>query len=238
MDIYEQLELPTACRVGKTIFKKTFLADASLTKADRKLFDERVGKIVWQYCLKPANSNIRAYKDDLREYPELEILEVTVRDEKGLTHLAELILRAIPYPMLLFFRYRERFQLWLAQERINQADPAKNMMEETLSTEWLAAEDSLWPALSWRNVAGTDFFAVYTALYDAVSCDKAKRSLGCADVDSGAAARQLLEQAAALEQQIAHLRAQLRQETQFNRKMELNIAIKRLLRQREALMVK
>jgi hypothetical protein len=53
---------------------------------------------------------------------------------------------------------------------------------------------------------------------------------------SGEEARQLSSDLETLEQEITALRARLKKETQFNRKMELNIAIKQLEQEKRNLM--
>ena len=229
MDIYKQMDLPVASRLDKIVFKKVFLADAFMSKSDCKLFDNQVERVIWKHSLKPDNCNLRVYKDEVREYPEIEIIEVVLRSEKSVARLAEIILRAIPYPMMLVFHLGEQFQLWMAQERVNQNDVAKNILEETLATDWLSDADSLWKTLSWKLLAGSDLYTIYTAIYDAVSFEKAKRTLGQINVVSGAEARQLLERENIIDRQLAQLRSKLKQETQFRCKLELNMAIKRLL---------
>jgi hypothetical protein len=64
-----------------------------------------------------------------------------------------------------------------------------------------------------------------------MSVEKARRELGCNGLD-GAAARQALARDAALAQEIAELRAQMKKELPFQRKAELNMRIKRIEQQR------
>lgn len=232
MSLYEKLRIPAACRVDKTIFKKLFYENISLSTQDRALFTDVVDKVTWVYCLKPETINIKPYQDDVRDYAEVEIVEVSLHEEKGIRRITEIVMRSIPYPMVLVFRLGERVQLWLAHQRTSQNDGERNTLEEIISTPWLEADDSLFDMLDIRQMCFTNYYALYSDIIDAVSVYNAKAVAGADTPMSGEEARQLLAQAEELDGQIATLRAKLKKETQFNRKMELNVQIKRLEEQK------
>lgn len=129
MSFYEALHIPDPCSVDKTIAKKMFLENADLSKADKTLLAASVEKIIWKYCLKTEFIPIQSYQDDTREYPEIEVLEVRLDQKKGLRRLAEIIMRAIPYPMLLVFRLDDQIQVWMAHQRLSLADREKVTLE-------------------------------------------------------------------------------------------------------------
>ena len=72
MDDYSFLNIPDSCYIGSTIYKKLFYENADLSTSDKSLFTDTVSKITWLYCLKPETINIPAYRDELRDYPEIE----------------------------------------------------------------------------------------------------------------------------------------------------------------------
>ena len=83
MDMYKCLNIPDSCFIGNTIYKKLFYENADLSTNDKSLFTDTISKITWLYCLKPETINISAYKDEVREYPEVEVIEVLLhRDYK------------------------------------------------------------------------------------------------------------------------------------------------------------
>lgn len=120
MDIYDVLELPMAARIDRVVPKKQFYDNGDLSSADKKLFDY-VEKIYWRYALKTENSFIQPYRDEEKDYPEIEVLEVNLRAEKQLKRLAEVIIHAIPYPMLLFFTLADKRRLYMGKLRKSQA---------------------------------------------------------------------------------------------------------------------
>lgn len=228
MSFYDRLHIPAACGVDKTIYKKMFYDNADLSKADKALFTDVIDKVSWLYCLNPERIPIRTYLDEVREYPEVEVLEVTLSEEKGLRRIAEIIMRAIPYPMLLVFRLEAWAQVWAAHQRFNLADSEKVTLDEFVSTDWQAADSPLWGALDIRKMRFTNFFDLYTDWVDAISIFSANTLSGAAAELTGEQARQRLARHEETERQVAALRAELKKETQFNRKMELNMEIKEL----------
>lgn len=228
MGFYDALHIPAPCLVDKTIAKKMFSEAGDLSKADRALLSEVVEKITWKYCLKPETIPIQPYADEMRDYPEVEVLEVSLSAEKGLHRLAEIVMRAIPYPMLLVFRLEGRVQVWMAHQRLSLADRDKVTLEDFLSTPWQPEDAPYWTALDIRELRFTNFFDFYTDWVDRLSIRKAQEKVQTTDELTGEEARQLLAQREQVEKEIAALRAELKKETQFSRKVELNMKIKKL----------
>ena len=229
----EQWNLPAACLVDSVVFKKHFYENTDLSAADKKLFTDGIEKIVWQYSIKEENSFIRPYRDDVREYAEVEVFVVQLHHQGKERRIAEILMRAIPYPMLLVLRCADQVQLWAAHQRNSQNDSDKNVLEELQSTTWIPAEE-LDGLFRFEALRKSDFYALYTDMVDAVSTFQAKHLLGRTAL-SGDEARALLQKQEALEAKLTVLRAQLKKETQFNRKVELSMEIKKLEKERENL---
>ena len=228
MENYGYFNIPRSCEVGNTIFKRLFYENMDLPPADKKLFTDTINKITWLYCLKPETINIQPYKDDIRDYPEIEIIEVEISNDTKLRRIAEIIMRTIPYPMLLIFKLEDKIQLHVAPHRTNQNDSSKNTIEEFVSTDWLNNDSSLFEELDIKQMRFTNFYALYSDIVDAISIYNVSRIMPSLPVLTGEEARQLSTSIETLEQEITSLKAKLKKETQFNRKMEINIAIKKL----------
>ena len=228
MGFYDQLQIPAACIVDKTVAKKMFADNSDLSKGDKTLLSEAVEKITWKYCLKNELIPIQPYADEARDYPEVEVLEVSLTAEKGLRRLAEIVMRAIPYPMLLVFRLGKQVQVWMAHQRLSLADREKVTLEEFVSTPWQPEDAPFWAALGIRELRFTNFFDFYTDWVDRLSVQNAQEKMQVSEELTGEEARQLLAQREQMEKEIATLRAELKKETQFSRKVELNMKIKKL----------
>ena len=228
MDTYDFLNIPDSCFIGNTIYKKLFYENADLSTSDKSLFTDTISKITWIYCLKPETINIPAYKDEVRDYPEIEVIEVLVHKDYKLKRIAEIIMRTIPYPMLLVFKWEDEKQLYVAHQRVSQSDSSRNTIEEFISTDWLESDSALFAKLDIKQMRFTNFYALYSDIVDTISIYNLSTIIPTDDNITGAEARELSAKIEDIEQEITSLRARLKKESHFNRKMELNIEIKRL----------
>lgn len=228
MNRYGFLNIPDSCFICSTIFKKLFYENADLSSSDKAIFTENINKITWLYCLKPETINIPPYKDDTRDYPEIEVIEVNVTKDLKLKRIAEIIMRTIPYPMLLIFQFEDKIQLYMAHQRVNQSDSSKNTIEKFICTEWLGGGCPLFEKLDIKQMRFTNFFALYSDIVDVISVYNLSNIMPSTTSLTGVEARKLSEDIESIEQEISVLKAKIKKETQFNRKMELNIEIKKL----------
>jgi hypothetical protein len=234
---YEFFNIPQSCEVKNTIFKKLFYENTDLSTSDKTLFTDVINKITWLYCLKPETINIQLYNDDIREYNEIEFIEVDLNEDRRINRISEIIMRAIPYPMVLIFKLKDKKQLYVAHQRVSQSDSSKNTIEEFISTNWLDGDSALFSKLDIRKMRFTNFFALYSDIVDAISIYKLSDVIADNASITGAEARLLSTQIEEMEGQITSLRSKLKKESQFNRKMELNIEIKKLEQNKNKLLV-
>lgn len=231
---FSSLSLPPSCTLGKTIFKKQFYDNAGLSTADKKLIKNNVEKVIWQYCLKPDTINIQPYVDDEREYIEVQVIEVRLKKEARHQRVAEIILRVIPYPTILQVTYNSYLMIAAGMPRVNQADKQKHTIKEFVFSGWmdtgdLSREDQgFLKSIEVNKLSFTNFFRFYSDFVDKIHLVNAARLAGKAlqSVDPRVAQREY-EEITAIERQLVSLRAQLRKESMFNRKLELNMEIKK-----------
>lgn len=130
--LIQALRLPEGCRVDQRVPKKLLLENGAPTAADKRLITEAIEEIQWVAALKPNTIGVPDYRDTLREYLEIAVLAVTVRGGvKPASHsrLAELLHRAVPYPVLLLLvapqMEGQSLTLSLAHKRWAQNEAAK-----------------------------------------------------------------------------------------------------------------
>ncbi|WP_243112909.1 DUF4391 domain-containing protein [Caproiciproducens galactitolivorans] len=242
--MYDALHIPAACKVDNVIYKKLFYENGVLSAADKKLFSEGIDKITWRYSLKPDNCFVKPYKDATREYGEVELIEVALTRQAGERRIAEIIMRTIPYPMLLVLQCENQTQLWAAHQRSSQNDSEKNVLEEPVCTGWMDSAEfgELSVELDFQTLRHGNFYELYSDLVDRISIHNARELMhnsqciihNCENL-TGEQARELLAKRQATEAKIAALRAELKRETQFNRKVEINMEIKILEKERQTL---
>jgi len=236
--LYDKLAVPDTCHLGKRVFKKLFHENAKLGVTDKKALRDDIDTITWVYTLKPSTIPIRAYEDDRREYLEVAILQVDLKKQKRTRRIAEVMHRAIPYPLLIVYAIETLCALSVGHKRFSQAEKGAIVADDILVTDWI---DTSTPSLVQREfldslevttLPHTHFYAFYSALVERLI------ALDCAGLTGEfhvATARRAIEARRSglaacheLEAQIAEKKAEMKLEAQFNRQVELNLEIKRL----------
>ena len=255
--LYDSLAIPDSCHLGKRVFKKLFDENAELTAGDRKALADDVDTITWQYTLKPSTIQIPVFEDAEREYHEVAVLEAGLKGRAKAARLAEVIHRAIPYPVVLVLSDRvglptsdgttaqaaQHAMLSLATKRLSRAEKSAIVADEFFNTDWLnlsaptPVQAQFLASLSVRGLPHTNFLDFYAAMIDRVLALQASRLSGrfrvVAAGEEREARRRRLSECRSIELQIGALRAAFKAETHFNRQVELNTKIKALQKRLE-----
>jgi len=235
--IIHALALPPETRVEQRVPKKLFVENGAPTAGDKRQINEGISEVLWQAALKPANLGVPAFRDAAREYLEVAVLTVQFRPEAKVTRLVELIHRAIPYPTLLISQHADTVSLSVAHKRWSQGESAKVVIEELRSTAPFrpaaptAEEAQFLARLSLVGLPQTNLFAVYQSWLDSILALEAAQITGAfrqPTAEDSSVLRDQLDARAQGLRELAVLRAQAEKETQLNRRVELNLAIKRL----------
>jgi len=237
-NFYASMGIPDACQLGKRVFKKLFHENARLGATDKKAFREDVDTIVWKYTLKSLTIPIQPYEDDQREYPEIAVLHVSLQTRKRTSRIAEIMHRAIPYPLLIVFAFENLCALSTAHKRFSQGEKGAIVAEDFMLTDWIdlsnptPVQKDFMASLAIANLPHSNFFAFYSAYVDRlVALDRA-RLTGEYRLESEPvklrARRDMLVACHDLERRIEQFRTAIRKETQFNRQVEMNTKMKDL----------
>ena len=235
--VIDALALPADACVNQRVPKKLLLEQGAPTAADKRQIQDGLEELFWVAALKPTNIAVPEFRDDVREYLEIAVLTATLRSAGKPTRLLELIHRAIPYPVVLIAAHSSAVNLSLAHKRWSQGERGEIVIEDVQSTTAFdpdaptAVEASFLASLSISSLPSRDLFALYQGWLDRVTGLKAAQIIGVfAPSDSPDRASTLGENLgthARLQREIAALRAQAEKERQLNRRVELNIEIKR-----------
>jgi len=236
MNEYDFLGLPDTCKVNKTIFKNMFYEVAGVSRADKKLFTDVIEKVTWLYNLRPDTINVFTYKDEEKDYSEIEVIEVTLKEEKSLDRIAEVIMMAIPYAMLLVFRKDDSYKFYVAQHVTSKADFSKNVLGELISSDWQIKESDLLKNLDFKGFRFSNYYDMYIDIVDAISIFNAQKLIDSKQNLTGEEARAVSDKINTIDTEIENLKAMTKKETQFNRKMELNIKIQNLVKEKKKIM--
>ncbi|HEL3014596.1 TPA: DUF4391 domain-containing protein [Stenotrophomonas maltophilia] len=249
-DVVAALCLPDSARVDQRVPKKLLLENGAPTAADKRLINDHIEEIHWLAALKPNTIGVPSYRDAQCEYLEIAVLAVTLRGTvkpASLARLAELVHRAVPYPVLLLVQ-GPALTLSLAHKRWAQNEAGKVVLEgdpvlaslSHITEDAATVEDAIVPeiesafvqSLSIARQPQTTLHALYQGWMERVWALQAARLTGTYQADTtpeqAAARRQALTDCERLENEIGRLRAQAAKEKQLARQVELNLTLKRV----------
>lgn len=236
--VINAFSIPPDAHVDQRVPKKLLLEQDIPTAADKRQIHDGIEEIIWVAALKPTSIGVPAFRDDVREYLEIAVLTVRFRIAAKPPRLIELIHRAIPYPVLLVAEHAETVSLSLAHKRWSQGEIGKVVIEDVrrtvpFRTETPTTEESLFLAsLALSGLPSRNLFTLYQGWLDRVAALEAARITGAFappdSADRATALRDSLDDHARLQRDIVMLRAQTEKEKQLNRRVELNLEIKRL----------
>lgn len=245
-DLILALELPDSSRVDQRVPKKLLVENGAPTSADKRLINDGIEEIQWLAALKPNTIGVPAYRDDVREYLEITVLAVTPRVTASkptqLSRLAQLVHRAVPYPVLLIQHSGQRVALSLAHKRGSQNEAGKVVLEDSVVTAHLpddaptaAAFSAFMDSLALTGQPRSSLHALYQGWIDCVQALLAAKLTGTFQAamspEHAAARHQALQACQRLEQDATRLRAQAAKEKRLARQVELNLALKQVQQQ-------
>ena len=242
------LALPASCRVDQRVPKKLLVENGAPTSADKRLINDCVDEVQWLAALKPNTVGVAEYRDDEREYLEVAVLCVTARpapqtDGAGAaarhvntTRLAELVHRAVPYPVLLLLAAPQGLFLSLAHKRWAQNEAGKVVLDGEPATvdtaPDLSAEHPFAQALALSRQPQASLLALYQGWMDCLTAWQAAQVTGSFTTTSmpaqAAARREALRTCQQLELESIRLRALAAKEKQMAKQVDLNLALKRV----------
>ncbi|MHB9129723.1 MAG: DUF4391 domain-containing protein [Armatimonadota bacterium] len=236
--VINALALPPESRVDQRVPKKLLVEQGAPTAADKRQIQDSIEELLWIAALKPTNIGVPAYRDDVREYLEIAVISVTLRAATKATRLIELIHRAIPYPVLLISFQGNSISISLAHKRYSEGQNGKVVVEE-LYKATLFHTDSPQPEeaeflgnIALSTMPTRDLYALYQGWCDRIAALEAARITGAytppSSPERAVELREGLEAHAQLQRELVILRAQATREKQLNRRVELNLQIKRL----------
>jgi len=240
-DLLTALNLPLGCRVDQRVPKKLLVENGAHTAADKRKINEGIEELYWLASLKPNTIGVTDFTDDTREYLEIALLSVTLRAEAKAVRLAELIHRAIPYPLFLVLLQGDQIVISLAHKRRAQNEAGKfvldgDIVEVTVTGNLsLSAEVSrcFLDAMALGSQPRANLLLLYQGWIDTLIALQASKLTGtfiqAATKEASIGRREAVQMCRELETKIAVLRSTAVKEKQVARRVELNLEIKRLI---------
>lgn len=209
---------PKQTEFNRVVPKTKIYAHTRVSKRVKELFVSQVGEIVWRYKLSPETINLPA-RNGIRE---IQVFDIHLKTPEIDDAVLVTIDKAIPFPLVLQLIHGDVIQTEVSFKRPSEADSSKWVVEARFRSEQRSlgtARDELPVAL---DLAG---------LYEQII----RRHISIPARNGESLTEQVARFLAleAKQREMQQIEARLAKEKQFNRKVEMNTALRSLSQELE-----
>lgn len=193
--------------------------------ADKKFLQDSVQSIYMLASLKTDNTHITVYEDEKELYQEIQFLYVKTKDKDDSTKIYKMLAQLIPYPLVILTEESDGFTIYTGRF-------------EKLSTGFLKLVN-VYPSLVYQDenleevlqqialidLPRQNLKTFYDGLRDEIVTASAKSQYG---EEIGNITGEEKDQLDALKKQIEDLRGHIKKECQLNRKIDMQMNLKKL----------
>ncbi len=211
---------PKQAEINRVVPKTKIYAHAKVSKRIKELFVTQVEEILWKYKLSPETINLPARNG----INEIQVFEIVLKTPELDVDVLQAIEKAIPFPLVFQLTHEAQVRFAAVYKRPSDADASKWVIEASFQTELQPADAERLPLPVALDLAG-----LYAHI---VRCHIPLPSRSGEGLAAHVARFNELEAKKKARQQ---LETRLGQEKQFNRKVELNAALRSLSQELETL---
>ena len=212
-------KFPQQAKVDRLIPKNKFYEQGKANTKIEQLFVNQVENIRWAYKL--ASSTI--HLQDQEDLKEIQIFRVKSRVEDLDVSILSFIDKLILTPIIFEVVYQDKVKVIATYKRLNQADKNKAVLGQYYASEWLEDHDRVELPLYLKLA---DLYEHFIAqILPIASSEDSGDDDECVSIELKLQRAQQLE---SLQKQLDKLKSKLRNERQFNRKVELNKKVSEL----------
>lgn len=204
-------DYPKKAELNRIIPKAKIYAFAKPTRAVRNRFVSQVAEIVWKYKLSPETVNLPARQG----IQEIQVFSIALKTGELAEDVLRAMDRAIPSPILFDLTFDGRVKSTAALKHRAGVDASKTVLDDYFETDWQPAGIARPPLPVALDLAG-----LYAEML---------RSLLPVPPRAGEPIHGQVERARLIrmkENECRRLEARIRQEVQFNRKVEINAELR------------
>ena len=212
-------KFPSQAKVDRLIPKNKFYEQGKANTKIEQLFVNQVENIRWAYKL--ASSTI--HLQDQEDLKEIQIFRVKSRVEDLDVSILSFIDKLILTPIIFEVVYQDKVKVVATYKRLNQSNKTKAVIGQYYASEWLEDHDRVELPIYLKLA---DLYEHFIAqLLPIVSNEDPENDDGFISIEMKLQKAQQLE---SLQKQLDKLKSKLRNERQFNRKVELNKKVSEL----------
>lgn len=208
------LGFPVSTEFNKRIPKQKFYDNLDVSPTLRRVFVDQIRIVYWRNKLAASTLNIAAGE----VVSEVEVFEVRLNEPRLDEAVLKQIDKEIPYHILFILTCDGKAQAWIGYKEAAASGSNAFKVNRYYHTDWMP-EDELQ-----LRIDGLNMDTVYESLVRQIAGDKLQAESG----ESLKESVQRDEKKKQLEKQIAALESKMRREKQLNRRMEMNVEMKKL----------
>ena len=211
-------KFPQQAKVDRLIPKNKFYEQGKANTKIEQLFVDQVENIRWAYKL--ASSTI--HLQDQEDLKEIQIFRVKSRVEDLDVSILSFIDKLILTPIIFEVVYQDKVKVVATYKRLNQADKTKAVIGQYYASEWLEDHDRVELPLYLKLA---DLYEHFIAQILPITSSEDSGDDESVSIELKLQKAQQLE---SLQKQLDKLKSKLRNEKQFNRRVELNKQLQNL----------
>lgn len=215
---------PKQAAFGRVLPKNKIYEHSGANTRLKDLFVEQVEQIVWQYKLAPETINLPARPG----VPEIQVFSIQIKSTELHEDVLHCIDGAVQFPILFELHQGQgdqaKTQVAAAYKRPSEADARRWVLSSYFTSDWMPASTARAAMPVALNMA-----KLYATLLQALLPLPARPQEALPDWIVR------IEQAEAKRREVEKTQARLAKEKQFNRKVEINAALRQLKTELEQL---
>ena len=249
MLIEDLINVPDSASINNIIPKETVYEVTDMNKSDKDYFVRYIKQIRWLYKFDNDSIRIKPYKKEEKSYLEAELIGVTLKNDfqeynhntgnyhrfdARLDRIVDILLRFIPYPILLCAEFKDEIKFYVSHISESKADKDKITLDDLISTEWIDTNNlddydkELLNKLQIDALDKTNVYTFYDNIVTAIIQYNGSREVGQEVTLSSEEIQEIMDEIKVLERKIADLKVKIRRSDNFSEEVELNIKIKEL----------
>jgi len=201
-------DLPKHTIVGKSIPKNAF--DNYINTKQKKLFSEYIDKIRWTNKLSTSTINLPT-----NEIEEIQIFNISLKKKVDIKNLLEIIDKSIPYHVIFIIKFDGEILLSVAKKHPHPTNENNSVIDWIFQSEWLRSDN-----FNFTLNLKEDIDFIFSDICNQISGNKEKTITELVESN-------LKKQS--LEKTIKKLKQQIKSCKQFNKKVELNLELDRIM---------
>lgn len=202
---------PKQAYFGRVIPKSKFYEHGVVSRKQKDLFVKQVEQIVWLYKLAPETINLPATDS----VPEVQVFKIVLKEDELSNDVLRCIDQSVMFPIFFEVERNDKVKLIAAYKRKSNSVDGNWVLTDYYSTNWMAIDSQRVDLQYSLNIA-----SIYEQLLRSLSPIVAKPNEKLQD---------LFERSDKIKKsmfEMEKVKAKLATEKQFNKKVELNAALR------------